>query len=65
MTATTIKKVIKQALVEGLDENREAVRDLIAEVLEDLAMTSAIREGEKSKPVKRSAVMKALAASRK
>jgi len=37
------------------------LRDLLAEVIEDVALAGAIREGLKSKPVKRSAVLKALA----
>jgi len=51
---------LKQAFAETLRENRDAVRDLLAEVLEDVALTNAIRQGERTKPVKRDAVMKAL-----
>lgn len=40
------------------------MRDLPAEVIEDVALSSAIREGEKSKRVKRELVMKALAGRR-
>ena len=32
----------------------------IAEVIEDVALANAIREGEKSKPVRKDAVLKAL-----
>lgn len=53
MTQATLTRSIKQALVEGIRENRDEFRDLLAEVIEDVAMTNAIREGEKSKPVKR------------
>ena len=64
MTQATLTRTIKQALVDGLRENRDAVRDILAEVIEDLAIVNAIREGEKSKPVKRAAVIKALAGRR-
>jgi hypothetical protein len=60
MTQATLTKSLKQALAETLRENREEVRDILAEVIEDVALASAIREGEKSKPIKRDAVMKAL-----
>jgi hypothetical protein len=60
MTEAALARTVKLALVQGLRENRDAFRDLLAEVIEDIALASAIREGEKSKPVKREAVMKAL-----
>jgi hypothetical protein len=52
---------LKDALVRGLRDHRDAVRDLLAEVIEDVAMAHAIRQGEKSRRVKRDSVMKALA----
>ncbi|HMB95878.1 MAG TPA: hypothetical protein VKK61_07555 [Tepidisphaeraceae bacterium] len=60
MDQVSINRSIKRAVLESLRENREVVRDLLAEVLEDVALMNAIREGEKSKPVKRSVVLKAL-----
>lgn len=51
---------LKQALAEALRESRDAVRDFLAEVIEDVAMANAIRETEGSKSVKRDRVMKAL-----
>jgi hypothetical protein len=61
MTESTLTRSIKQALVEGLRENRDAFKDLLAEVIEDVALSNAIRQGEGSKPVKRERVMQALA----
>ena len=61
MTPAALTKSLKTALTETLRENRDAFRDLLAEVIEDVSMVSAIREGEKSKPVKRTEVMRALA----
>jgi hypothetical protein len=60
MTQAALTKSLKQALIESLRENREDFRDLFAEVLEDVALTNAIREGRKTKQVKRASVMKAL-----
>lgn len=60
MKETALTRSLKQALTETLRDNRDAMRDLLAEVMEDVVLTSAIREGEKSKPVKRELVMKAL-----
>jgi hypothetical protein len=60
MTQATLTRSIKQAMAETLRDNRDAVRDLLAEVLEDIALVNAIRAGEKSRLVKRESVMKAL-----
>jgi hypothetical protein len=61
MTQASLTRSIKQAMTETLRDNRDAVRDLLAEVLEDLALLNAIRAGERTRPVKREAVMRALA----
>ena len=60
MTQATLTRSIKQAMAETLRDNRDAVRDLLAEVLEDIALVNAIRAGEKSRRIKRESVMKAL-----
>ncbi len=60
MTEATLTRSLKQAMTSSLREHRDDFRDLLAEVIEDVAMASAIREGEKSKPVKREAVIRAL-----
>lgn len=64
MTQAAFTRSLKQAITQTLRENRDEVRDLFAEVLEDVGMMNAIREGEKSKPVKRQAVLKALSGRR-
>ena len=60
MTTASLTRSIKQALVQSLREDRELFRDLFAEVIEDVSLVNAIREGEKTRPVKRQAVIKAL-----
>jgi len=62
MTQAALTRNLKQALVQSLKENRDVFRDLLAEVIEDVCLANAIREGEKSKVVKRDAVLKGLAA---
>jgi hypothetical protein len=61
MTHASLTRSIKQAMTETLRDNRDAVRDLLAEVLEDLALVNAIRTGEKTRRVKRETVMRTLA----
>ena len=60
MTQASLIRSLKQAFTESLRDNRDAVRDMLAEVIEDVVLSNAIREGEKSKPVKRQAVLKVL-----
>lgn len=60
MTQAALTRSLKQALLESLRTNREVFRDLLAEVIEDVSLVNAIREGEKTRPVTRQAVMKAL-----
>jgi hypothetical protein len=64
MTQASLEQGIRQALARGLRDHRDAVRDLLAEVIEDVALGHAIERGRKSKPVKRASVMKALARRR-
>jgi hypothetical protein len=44
----TVKKLFKEALVETLHEQRELLQDVLAEVLEDTALTAAIRQGRQT-----------------
>ena len=64
MTQAALTRTLKQALVTNLRDHRDDFRDLLAEVTEDVALASAIREGEKSKRVRRESVMKALRATK-
>jgi hypothetical protein len=45
---TRLKEIFKAALTEVLQEKKGLFYELIAEVLEDVAMVRAIREGEDS-----------------
>jgi hypothetical protein len=65
MTQATLKRVLKQALVETMRENRDLLTSAVAEAMEDMALVTAIREGRKSKRVSRKQVMSALRAGRR
>jgi predicted RNA-binding protein with EMAP domain len=43
-----LKDLLKSAIVEVLEEQRDFVRDLLQEALEDIAFAHAIEEGEHS-----------------
>jgi len=61
MSRTTIsnnslKQALKEALTETFQEQRGLLRQVFSEVLEDFALAEAIREGQKTKTVKRNEV---------
>ncbi len=43
-----LKNLMKQAIMEVIEEKKGAVHDLLVEVMEDVAMIRAIQEGEDS-----------------
>jgi hypothetical protein len=43
-----LKYLMKQAIIEVIEEKKEAVHDILVEVMEDVAMIRAIQEGEDS-----------------
>lgn len=55
-----LKEALKAALVEVLEERGDLLRDVLAEVLEDVALIHAIREGEESHEVSREEVFRIL-----
>jgi len=55
-----LKEVFKQALAELLQEQRDLLYDVFAEVLEDIAMVNAIKEGEATAIVSRKQVFEIL-----
>ena len=56
VSGPTLKRAMKEALVETLQEQRELLHDVFAEVLEDFALAEAIREGQKTKRASRDEV---------
>ncbi len=56
-----LKDIFKQALVELLEERKDLLYDLFAEIIEDFALVNAIKEGESEEPASREEVFKILA----
>jgi hypothetical protein len=55
-----LKALLKQALIELLEEKNELLYDAIAEVVEDIGLAKAIKEGEASPLVSRESVFDVL-----
>ncbi|HEY0020463.1 MAG TPA: hypothetical protein VGC13_29465 [Longimicrobium sp.] len=62
LSETQLKDVLKAALIEVLEERSDLLRDVLAEVMEDVALVRAIQEGEPSEVVSRDEVFRALEA---
>lgn len=58
-----LKQALKEALVETFHEERDFLYDVIADVLEDFALTEAIHEGRKSELVDRTDIFQLLEAA--
>jgi hypothetical protein len=56
-----IKQVFKAALIEVIQEQKEVFSDLLAEIIEDIALEKAIKEGEETELVSRETIFKILA----
>lgn len=57
---TKLKELMKTAILELLQEHKEVFYDLLAEVIEEIALENAIKEGENTEPVSRDAIFKLL-----
>jgi hypothetical protein len=55
-----LKKLLKAAVVEVLEERRDLVQDAFAEAIEDLGMVRAIEKGARSKSASRDEVLQVL-----
>lgn len=55
-----LKDLMKQAIIEAIEEKKEAVHDLLVEAMEDVAMIHAIQDGEVSGAASRKDVFQAL-----
>jgi hypothetical protein len=62
LSEAQLKDALKLALIEVLEERADRLRDVLAEVMEDVALVRAIQEGEASDPVSRDEVFRALEA---
>ncbi|MGI9066725.1 MAG: hypothetical protein ACR2HX_10010 [Pyrinomonadaceae bacterium] len=67
--ATTIdeaklKEMLKAAVVEALHEQRDLVKDIVEEAMEEIALTRAMDEGLRSRPIPREEVLAILEGGR-
>ena len=60
LTDTALKQVFKEALAETLVEQRELLAEVVVQVIEDMALGEAIRQGQQSDDVPRDAIMEIL-----
>ena len=51
-----IKELMKEALVEVIEDRKEVLYDILSEVIEDVALVHAIREGETTEMVSKKEV---------
>ena len=60
LNAEQLKTLLKVAIVEILQEQKEVFTDLIIEAMEDIALAKAIEEGESTEIVSRETIFKIL-----
>jgi len=56
----TLKGLLKEALIEVLQERPGLLRDILSDAVEDVGLARAIREGQDTTEVSKDAVLKAL-----
>ena len=61
LEARRIKTLLKEVVVEVLEERQDLLREALRNSLEDVAMLRAIREGEKSRLTSRKKILQRLA----
>jgi hypothetical protein len=55
-----LKIMLKDAVSEVFDERKDVIRETLLDVLEDIALTRAIQEGENTKTVSKARIMNEL-----
>lgn len=60
LSTDALKQVLKEALVEIIQEQRALLHEVFLEVLDDFALAEAIREGQETKKVTRTEVFRVL-----
>lgn len=51
-----LKQILKEALIEALEEKKDVFHELIVEAIEDIGMINAIREGQNTETVSKQEV---------
>lgn len=58
-----LKDLLKEAILELMQERRDDLEEIFAEVIEDLALARAIEEGESTETVTKAEVLQVLEAA--
>ena len=53
-----LKTLLKETFIEVLEQKKDLFYDIVAEAIEDIAITKAIKEGESTESVNREEVFK-------
>ncbi len=64
LESAELKRIFKESLAETLNEQRDLLREVFTEVLEDSCLLSAIQEGRQSERIARDEVFEILAGHR-
>jgi hypothetical protein len=56
----SLRALLKQALIEALEERRDLLHDVVADALEEIALAEAIREGRRGDKASRDEVFAVL-----
>ncbi|GAB4289248.1 MAG: hypothetical protein Fur0025_23680 [Oscillatoriaceae cyanobacterium] len=60
LNETQIKELLKTAILELMQEQKEVFSEILVEALEDIGMENAIKEGENTEIVSREQIFKIL-----
>lgn len=60
LQSSAFKQLLKEALAETLEEQRNLLHEIFAEVIEDMTLAEAIRQGRETEPVSREAIFRTL-----
>ena len=60
MDESKLKKLLKEAFIEALEERKDIFHDLVTEAIEDVALIRAIQEGEQTEPVSKKEILNIL-----
>ena len=52
-----LKQILKEALIEALEEKKDVFHELIVEAIEDIGMINAIREGQSTETVSKQEIV--------
>ena len=60
LSEDALRQMLKEAVAEALDDRRDLLHDVLVEVLEDIGLSEAVRQGRETGRVDRDAVFAAL-----